>query len=309
MPILGALAPRRLSATAHRHRVGRSGPLPYLMVAPLVVFIGALAIYPTVLTVIEAFFHNDPLTPPNHFVGLGNFRGIFSNPQVVSAFENTGWYVLFGVALTVAFGTSIAILLQKKFRGRGIVLAIMILPWALPGVVEGVIWSWIYDPTFGLLNSLLKSLHFLSQYQIFVGTRQLESIFLISLVQVWQITPLAALLILASLQSIPAELYEAARVDGAGWWQVIRKVTLPLIRPGLAIATVEALVLSINIFDQVYVLNAGATTASSVMNTTYFITFQDLNFGQGYALSLLTTVVTVALSVGALKVLYRKVDF
>jgi multiple sugar transport system permease protein len=289
--------------------VGRSGPLPYVMVAPLVVFIGALAIYPTVLTVIEAFFHNDPLTPPNHFVGLGNFRGIFSNPQVTSAFENTGWYVLFGVALTVAFGTSIAILLQKKFRGRGVVLAIMILPWALPGVVEGVIWSWIYDPTFGLLNSLLKSLHFLSQYQIFVGTRQIESIFLISLVQVWQITPLAALLILASLQSIPAELYEAARVDGAGWWQVIRKVTLPLIRPGLAIATVEALVLSINIFDQVYVLNAGATTASSVMNTTYFITFQDLNFGQGYALSLLTTVVTVALSVGALKVLYRKVDF
>jgi multiple sugar transport system permease protein len=200
-------------------------------------------------------------------------------------------------------------LLQKKFRGRGIVLAIMILPWALPGVVEGVIWSWIYDPTFGVLNSVLKSLHILSQYQIFVGTRQIESIFLISLVQVWQITPLAALLVLASLQSIPAELYEAARVDGAGWWQVIRKVTLPLIRPGLAIATVEALVLSINVFDQVYVLNAAATTASSVMNTTYFITFQDLNFGQGYALSLLATVVTVALSLGALKVLYRKVDF
>ena len=300
---------RRGSSTAHRPRVGRSGPLPYAMVAPLVVFIGALAIYPTVLTAIEAFFHNDPLTPPNHFVGFGNFRDIFSNPQVRSAFENTGWYVLFGVALTVAFGTSIAILLQKKFRGRGVVLAIMILPWALPGVVEGVIWSWIYDPTFGVLNSVLKSLHILSQYQIFVGTRQIESIFLISLVQVWQITPLAALLVLASLQSIPAELYEAARVDGAGWWQVIRKVTLPLIRPGLAIATVEALVLSINVFDQVYVLNAAATTASSVMNTTYFITFQDLNFGQGYSLSLLATVVTVALSLGALKVLYRKVDF
>jgi multiple sugar transport system permease protein len=159
------------------------------------------------------------------------------------------------------------------------------------------------------LNSILKSLHLVSQYQLFIGTRQIESILLTSLVQVWQITPLATLLVLASLQSIPGEVYEAARVDGAGWWQVIRRITLPLIRPGLAIAAVEALVLSLNIFDQVYVLNAGATTASSVMSVTYFTTFQGLNFGQGYALSLLATVVTVVLSLGALKLLYRKITF
>ena len=89
------------------------------MVAPLVVFIGALAIYPTVLTVTEAFFHSDPLTPPNHFVGLGNFSAVFENPQVLHSIENTGWYALFGVVLTVAFGTGIALLLQRPFRGRG----------------------------------------------------------------------------------------------------------------------------------------------------------------------------------------------
>ena len=281
----------------------------YAMVAPLLVFILALALYPTVLTTIDAFMHIDALTPPNHFAGFGNFTAIFSNPEIRQSFENTGWYVLFGVMLTLVLGTAFGLLLQRRFRGRGVVLAIVILPWALPGVVEGVIWSWIYDPTFGVLNSVLKSLHLLSQYQLFIGTRQIESILLTSLVQVWQITPLATLLVLASLQSIPGEVYEAARVDGAGWWQVIRRITLPLIRPGLAIAAVEALVLSLNIFDQVYVLNAGATTASSVMNMTYFITFQGLNFGQGYALSLLATVVTVLLSLGALKVLYRKVTF
>jgi multiple sugar transport system permease protein len=253
--------------------------------------------------------HIDALTPPNHFAGFGNFTAIFSNPQIRQSFENTGWYVLFGVGLTLVLGTAFGLLLQRRFRGRGVVLAIVILPWALPGVVEGVIWSWIYDPTFGVLNSVLKSLHLLSQYQLFIGTRQIESILLTSLVQVWQITPLATLLVLASLQSIPGEVYEAARVDGAGWWQVIRRITLPLIRPGLAIAAVEALVLSLNIFDQVYVLNAGATTASSVMSVTYFTTFQGLNFGQGYALSLLATVVTVLLSLGALRLLYRKVTF
>ncbi|MGD0287293.1 MAG: sugar ABC transporter permease [Acidimicrobiales bacterium] len=299
---------RSLAGLAHR-RSSRSEAMGYAMVAPLLVFILALALYPTVLTTIDAFMHIDALTPPNHFAGFGNFAAIFSNPEIRQSFENTGWYVVFGVGLTLVLGTTFGLLLQRRFRGRGIVLAIVILPWALPGVVEGVIWSWIYDPTFGVLNSVLKSLHLVSQYQLFIGTRQIESILLISLVQVWQITPLATLLVLASLQGIPGEIYEAARVDGAGWWQVIRRITLPLIRPGLAIAAVEALVLSLNIFDQVYVLNAGATTASSVMNMTYFVTFQGLNFGQGYALSLLATVVTVVLSLGALKLLYRKVTF
>ena len=285
------------------------GPLPYFMIAPLVVFIGALAIYPTVLTTIDAFVHIDPLTPPTHFAGFGNFRAIFNNPQVRTSIENTGWYALFGVVLTVCLGTGVALLLQRPFRGRGIVLAIIVLPWALPAVVEGVIWSWIYNPTVGVLNSVLKSLHVVHQYQLFIGTHRVESIFFIALVQAWQITPLAALIVLAALQSIPDELYESASVDGASPSRVIRSITLPLVRPAMAISTVEALVMSLNIFDQVYVLNANATTASSLMSTTYFITFQDLNFGQGYALSLLATVVTVILAVGIVKLLYKKVEY
>jgi len=176
-------------------------------------------------------------------------------------------------------------------------------------VVEGVIWSWIYDPTFGVLNSTLKSAGVIHNYQLWIGTHQIESIFFISLVQVWQITPLAAILVLASLQAIPAELYEAASVDGATTLQSVRRLTLPLIRPALAIAVVEGLVMSLNIFDQVYVLNAGATTASSLMSQTYTIAFQDLNFGQGYALSLLATVTTIVLSLLAVRVIYRKVEF
>jgi multiple sugar transport system permease protein len=302
--------PRRKWSPGGRQRPpGGDGVLPYLMIGPLVVFIAALAIYPTVLTIIDAFVHLDPLTPPNHFAGFGNFQSVFDNAQVRASFENTGWYALFGVVLTVALGTGIGLLLQRPFRGRGIMLAIVILPWALPGVVEGVIWSWIYNPTVGVLNSVLKSLRLIGQYQLFIGAHRIETILLISLVQVWQITPLAALIVLAGLQSIPDELYEGASVDGASWHRVIRSITLPLIRPALAIATVEALVMSLNIFDQVYVLNASATTGSSLMSTTYFITFQDLNFGQGYALSLLATVVTVAAAVIIVKVLYRKVEY
>jgi multiple sugar transport system permease protein len=245
------------------------------MVAPLMVFITVLALYPTVLTIYGAFVHNDALTPPTRFTGLGNFSSIFDNAQLRQSFENTALYVVVGVLLSVFLGTVFAVLLQRKFRGRGIILAIAVLPWALPGVVEGVIWSWIYDPTFGVLNSVLKSLGLISHYHLWIGTNGPKSIFFISLVQVWQITPLATILIMASLQSIPGELYEAATVDGATGLQMIRRITLPLVRAGLAIAVVEGLVMSINIFDQVYILNAGATTASSIMTETYEVTFQN----------------------------------
>jgi multiple sugar transport system permease protein len=283
--------------------------LPYAMVAPLLVFIGALALYPTIKTAYGAFIHDDALTPPNHFAGFGNFQDVFNNSQVRDSLLNTGIYVIFGVVLSVGLGVFFGLLLQRKFRGRGIVLALMVLPWALPGVVEGVIWSWIYDPTFGVLNSALKTVGVINNYQLWIGTHQLETIFFISLVQVWQITPLAAILVLASLQSIPSELYEAADVDGANSWQSIKRITLPLIRPGIAIAVVEGLVMSLNIFDQVYVLNAGATTGSSLMSETYQITFGNLNFGDGYALSLLATVTTIALSLLAVKIIYRKVEY
>jgi multiple sugar transport system permease protein len=279
------------------------------MVAPLLVFIIGLALYPTGVTIAESFFRVDPLTGPSRFAGIQNFRDIFSIPTIRESVLNTALYIVFGVALTVIIGTCFALLLQRKFRVRAAFLAIVILPWALPGVVEGVIWSWIYDPNFGVLNSVLKSLGLIQHYKLWVGSSHISSIFLTSLVQVWQITPLATLLVLASLQAIPGELYEAARVDGAGRWESIRRITLPLARPGLAIATAEALVMSLNIFDQVYVLNGAATTGESLMTTTYYITFQDLNFGEGYAISLLATIATVVLAAVALKVLYRKVEF
>jgi multiple sugar transport system permease protein len=290
-------------------RVGDGGILPYAMIAPLVVFIGVLSFYPTVLTIIEAFFHIDPLSPPDHFAGLGNFSALFTDAQVRQSIENSGWYIVFGVVLIVVLGTAIGLLLRRPFRGRGIILAILILPWALPGVVEGVIWSWIYNPTFGVLNSFLKSLHLIGQYQLFIGSHQIETIFLITLVLVWQITPLAVIIVLAALQSIPNDLYEAASVDGASAGRMAWSITLPLIRPALAIVSVEALVMSLNIFDQVYVLNANAETGASIMSTTYFLTFQDLNFGGGYALSLMATVCTVIISFALFRIIYRKVEF
>ena len=282
--------------------------LPYVLISPLVVFIGALSFVPTAVTTVEAFFRVMPLDPPTRFIGLGNFRELFTNPVIRISWVNTAVYVAIGVVLSVVLGTAIAVALQRRFRFRGVVLAIIVLPWALPAVVEAVIWSWIYNPTFGVMNSALHSVHAIGGYHVWLGLDRWLTILLIEIVQVWQITPLAVLIILAALQSIQPDLYEAARVDGAGPVDMFRRISLPLIRPALAIATVEAIVLSLNIFDQVYILNGIAPLGSSIMLQTYVTTFTDLNFGAGYALSLLVTLATAALSMAALALLYRRAE-
>lgn len=282
--------------------------LPYILLSPLVVFIGALSFVPTVDTTVEAFFRVMPLDPPARFTGLGNFRALFANPVIITSWVNTAVYVAIGVAASVVLGTIMAVALRQRFRLRGVVLALVILPWALPAVVEAVIWSWIYNPTFGVMNSALHSAHVIGGYHVWLGLDRWITILLIEIVQVWQITPLSALVILAALQSIPTDLYEAARVDGAGPVRAFRYISLPLIRPALAVCTVEALVLSLNIFDQVYILNGIAPLGSSVMLQTYVTTFENLNFGGGYALSLLITIATAVLSVAALALLYRRTE-
>jgi multiple sugar transport system permease protein len=286
----------------------RRGLLPYILVSPLVVFIGALSFVPTLDTAVESFFRVMPLDPPTRFTGLGNFRALFDNAAVRTSWVNTAAYVIVGVVLSVVFGTAIAVALKKRFRFRGIFLAIVILPWALPGVVEAVIWNWMYNPAFGVVNSALHSAHAIGGYHVWLGLDRWLTIGLIEIVQVWQITPLSTLIILAALQSVPPELYEAARVDGASAFRAFRRISLPLIRPAVAVAAVEALVLSLNIFDQVYILNGIAPLGSSVMLQTYVTTFTDLNFGGGYALSLLVTVVTALLSMGALALFYRRTE-
>jgi multiple sugar transport system permease protein len=282
--------------------------LPYVLVSPLVVFIGALSFVPTADTAVEAFFRVMPLDPPTRFTGLGNFRALFSNPVIRTSWINTAVYVAIGVLLSVVLGVAIAVALKRRFRFRGVFLALVVLPWALPAVVEAVIWSWIYNPTFGVLNSALHSVHVIGGYHLWLGLDRWLTILLIEIVQVWQITPLSVLIILAALQSVPQDLYEAARVDGAGAVSSFRRITLPLIRPAVAVAAVEALVLSLNIFDQVYILNGIAPLGSSIMLQTYVTTFQNLNFGGGYALSLLVTAATALLSMGALALLYRRAE-
>jgi multiple sugar transport system permease protein len=302
-----------------RRPLGTAGPgprprrrldlLPYALVAPLAAFIVCLALVPAAFTLVEAFFKVQPLNPPDAFIGLGNFVHMFQDGAIVTSMVNTGLYILIGVTLSTILGILFAVILQQPFRGRALLIAVLILPWALPGVVEGIVWVGIWDSNTGLLNSVLSSLHLISNYQVWLGENRALTVLVIEVVQVWQITPLSALLVLAALQNIPGELYEAAELDGASRWGAFRRLTLPLARPGIAIAMVQAVIATLNVFDQPFVLNGAASTGASVMEQTYFVSFQNLDFGQGYALSLLVTVVTLVVSLGVVKLVYRPVEF
>jgi len=271
-----------------------------------VAFIALLSVYPTAVTTVEAFFRVSPLDPPTRFNGLANFRALAANAAVTTSWVNTVAYAAVGVVLSTVLGVAGAVRLKRRFRFRGIVLALVILPWALPAVDEAVIWNWMYDPNYGVVNSVLHSLHLIGGYHVYLGLDRWLTVVLIEIVQVWQMAPLSFLIILAALQSIPPDLYEAAQVDGASAWRSFRTVTLPLIRPAIAVAAVQALVLSFNVFDQVYVMNGNAPLGSSLMLQTYLTTFQNLDFGGGYALSLLVTLATVLLSAGIIALIYRK---
>jgi len=306
----------KLSPPALNKRGGRGGGgrkridlLPYGLVTPLMIFIVGLALIPAGYTVIAAFFRVQPLNPPDRFNGIDNFVSLFSSTAVRSSIGNTTLYVIFGVGLSTVLAIAMAVTLQKKFFGRSVLIAVLILPWALPGVVEGILWASIWDSNSGLLNSVLHSLHLIDHYMVFLGQNQLLTIIGIELVQVWQITPLSTLLILAALQNIPADIYEAANIDGASPWQAFKRITLPLARPGITIAMVQAIIQTLNVFDQPYVLNGSAATGASLTMQTYFISFQNLNFGEGYALSLLITIATLIASFLVLKIVYRPVEY
>lgn len=308
VPVVGP-GGRGKFASRRATRRGRFDILPYALVTPLTLFIISLALIPAVFTIVASFFRDQQLNPPIRFNGFENFINLFADAGVLSSMGNTVIYVLVGVVLSTVLAVFMAVILRQKFFGRSILIAVLILPWALPGVVNGIIWSSIWDANTGLVNSVLTSLHMIDGYQVFLGQNKFMTILAIELVQVWQITPLSTLLVLAAMQNIPDELYEAASLDGGSPWKVFWQVTMPLTAPGITIAMVQAVIATLNIFDQPYILNGAASTGASLTMQTYFISFQNLDFGQGYALSLLITIVTLVLSLGILKLVYRPVEY
>ncbi|MFN3930012.1 MAG: carbohydrate ABC transporter permease, partial [Thermoflexus sp.] len=203
-----------------------------------------------------------------------------------------------GMGLGIPLSLAFALILNRPFPLRGLVRGILIVPWIIPGTVQGLLWSRIYDPHYGALNGLLYQLGIIRDYIPWLLEPQ-RALLLVALANTWATVPMMTLLYLAGLQGIPEEIYEAAQVDGAGWWERFRYITFPLLMPitliNLILKTIDALTL----FDLVYVLTGGgpANATQVIGYELYNAAFQRLEYGYASALAWLIALAAVGLTV------------
>jgi ABC-type sugar transport system permease subunit len=214
------------------------------------------------------------------------------------------------VITEICLAIAIALLLNRPFRGRWLVRMLALLPWAVPSVVNGIMWKWILNPSYGALNGFLYSLGIIKDYVIWLGSPTLALIMVI-LADVWKETPFIMLLVLAALQTIPKDLYEAARVDGASAWQTFSRITIPLIQPVLFVAIALRTIWALKSFDLIYTLTAGGPSGgtSVIGYYTYLKSFVSLNLGRGAAVAYIMTAIVFVLIIIYQRMLYREVKY
>ena len=232
---------------------------------------------------------------PGRFVGLDNYAALAADPEWWRAVRNTAIFVVVSVALETVLGVAFALALDVRFAGRALLRAVVIVPLAVPTVISARIWAWIFHDLHGVLNHMLLGLGVIAAPIAWTADPAFALGAVIA-VDVWKTTPFVAILALAALQVVPRELYESARVDGAGAIQIFRLITLPLILPAVAVAVVFRTLDALRVFDSVYVLtgNNPQTATLSIFIRQQLVDFQDVGYGSAAA-----TVVLLAAGLAA----------
>lgn len=264
----------------------KQGPLFFIL--PVVVVLAIFIVYPLISTVVMSVTDDG-----GHFVGTDNYASIMQSGRTIRATINTIYYVGFSVLFQLLLGTVAGIILNEKFRGQAVVRALTLIPWVIPGIVAAMGWAWMLNTDFGVINAALKSLGAISD-SISWLTNPTTVLPALVAVNVWKMFPFVAIMVLAGLQSIPTSLYEAARVDGAGFWHEVRYITLPQLRPVLASVTLLLLISGVNSITIIYSMTAGGPADRSLITSIqiYDEAFQYFNFGEASALSILFFAVT-----------------
>lgn len=292
--------------------VGYDSPaFAWLLNAPALLAILLLAGYPIVYSAVISL-HRYSLKRPRifTFIGLDNYSAILRSSDFWSALVVTAVFTVMVVSLAVLLGIGIALLLNNSFPGCGLIRTLVLIPWAIPPVVNGLMWQWIYDSKVGALNGVLYSLGFISEYRGWLSSPT-SSLIALVWADVWNTVPLAIILLLAALQRIPPELYDAGRIDGADSFRLFRYVTFPWLAQPFLVVLILQTMSAIRAFDLIYVLTAGGpgTATTTLTWKTYLTTFESLDFGLGNAYAYMVSIITLGLALIYFRILYRKGDF
>ncbi|MEI6100554.1 MAG: sugar ABC transporter permease [Eubacteriales bacterium] len=271
----------------------KASKIPYVWLLPLLALLLIFVIFPLCYTAVYSLFDVNLRSLNNQsFIGMGNYFSLLADASVLNSLQNSFFYLVFALIAETVLGIFLALALKDKFIGRGVLLAILILPWALPPLVNGIIWRLIFDPTCGLWNDIFMKLGLIDGYKVWLNNPQLSK-WLITMVHVWKMLPLIVIIFLAKLQTLPEDQLEAARIDGANYWQVFRHITLPFIRPVLIITLAQGTIAAFNLFDEPYIMTGTALDTRSVLIQNYLVAFREMNLGSGMALSLLISFISL----------------
>jgi multiple sugar transport system permease protein len=279
---------------------------PYLLIAPALIIMLAVVFVPVAKAILMSFQSYDLRRPSEiGFIGLQNYREIFGDQVFWLSLLKTVLWVIFGVGFQFVFGFLLALLLNRKFKGRGIVRAISLIPWVTPGVLIGLMWKWIYDGNYGVLNDILLKLGLIHNKIPFLA--QSSSAFPSVIVTiVWQGIPFFALMLLAGLQGVPGELYEAADIDGATKRQQLFKVTIPSIKNTIFVTTLLRIIWVANSVDVIYNMTGGGPAyATQTLSVYIFNDATALNLGYSSAMSILLTLLLLLVAVPYLRSMFK----
>lgn len=280
----------------------RDTATPWLLVAPALLLTAALVLFPAVQTVWMSL-HDVVLFRPRFrpFIGLANYTRALADPVFWSSLGLSLVWVVVSVGLQFALGLAAALLLNRRFAWRGAARALMVVPWALPSVIIGLVWTWMLDFNLGLVNAVGLRLHLLSEPVAWLSQPG-TALAAVILAVVWQGFPFFAVTLLAGLQAIPDELYEAAALDGAGAWNRFCHVTLPGLLAVITTALLLRMIWVANSLDLILVMTGGGPgTATQTLPLHAFLTaWSGGNYGQGSALAVLLTILLLGVVVAYL---------
>jgi len=245
--------------------------LPYFLILPTFLMVCLVILYPLGYSFFVSLYDFSLLRPGEiPFIGLGNYVALFHDSLFWESIALTIYFVVLSILLQLLVGLGMALLLNVPLRGRGIVRGLLILPWALPGVIVGGMWLWIYHPDYGLINGVLRQLNILHETEVFswLGS-SLMAIHSVIFVDVWRLAPFTALMLLAGLATLPKDVYDASIIDGANALQRLRHVILPLLKPIILVVLIIRTIFAFQIFDIVYVLTRGGPGTSTYVLMYY----------------------------------------
>lgn len=271
-----------------------NGLLPYFLVLPTVVVIVAVAAYP-ILNSLWLSLLDNPLSPVNNFVGLRNYVQLLGDHEFHNAIGTTLLFTVISVVLETIFGLGIALLINDTFPGRGLVRASILVPWAFPTVLSAYIWYLMYNDRTGIMSYFLQQIHVLAPGDTLLRT--VPGIVTAAIItDVWKTTPFMALLILAGLQFIPQELYEAASVDGSNRFQQFWTITLPLLAGPLIIALLFRTLASLGVFDLFYILAGNQVQTIASYSYNFMFTRSTFDFAPGVTASIVLFILGLIVS-------------